>query len=58
MLFRSPLVLIFMILLINKQNLMGEWINPRWFNAVSWFTVIFMIGLTLALVGFTLRGLQ
>jgi NRAMP (natural resistance-associated macrophage protein)-like metal ion transporter len=53
-----PFVLIFMILLINKQSLMGAWINPRWFNAVSWFTVIFMIGLTLALVGFTLRGLQ
>src|ERR1044071_2248561 len=30
-----PFVLIFMVLLINKQNLMGEWINPRWFNAVS-----------------------
>src|SRR6266404_1656067 len=53
-----PFVLIFMILLFNRQNLMGQWINPRWFNAVSWFTVVFMIGLTLALVGFTLRGLQ
>src|SRR5258708_5743616 len=48
-----PFVLIFMILLINRQNLMGQWVNPRWFNAVSWFTVVFMIGLTLALVGFT-----
>jgi NRAMP (natural resistance-associated macrophage protein)-like metal ion transporter len=52
-----PFVLIFMILLINKYDLMGEWVNPRWFNAVSWITVAIMIGLTLALVGITLRGM-
>jgi Mn2+/Fe2+ NRAMP family transporter len=51
-----PLVLIFMILLVNKKDLMGEWVNPRWFNAVSWFTVVFVIGLTLALVAITLQG--
>ena len=53
-----PFVLIFMILLINKHDLMGEWINPKWFNLVSWITVVVMIGLTLALVGITLRGMQ
>jgi NRAMP (natural resistance-associated macrophage protein)-like metal ion transporter len=52
-----PFVLIFMLLLINKQDLMGEWANPRWFNLVSWATVAIMIGLTLALVGITLRGM-
>jgi NRAMP (natural resistance-associated macrophage protein)-like metal ion transporter len=52
-----PFVLIFMLLLINKQNLMGEWVNPRWFNQVTWITVIIMIGLTLALVGITVRGM-
>jgi Mn2+/Fe2+ NRAMP family transporter len=51
-----PFVLIFMILLVNKKDLMGEWVNPRWFNLVSWVTVVVMIGLTLALVGITLRG--
>ena len=51
-----PLVLIFMILLINKRDLMGEWTNSRWFNGVSWVTVVVMIGLTLALVGFAVRG--
>ena len=35
---------------------MGEWTNSRWFNGVSWATVVVMIGLTLALVGITLRG--
>jgi Mn2+/Fe2+ NRAMP family transporter len=29
-----PFVLIFMILLINRKDLMGEWVNPRWFNLV------------------------
>src|SRR5215510_8722340 len=53
-----PFVLIFMILLINKRDLMGEWRNSKWFNAVSWFTVVFMIGLTLALVIITVRGVS
>ncbi len=51
-----PFVLVFMILLINKKDLMGDWANPRWFNLVSWVTVIVMIGLTMALVGISLRG--
>jgi Mn2+/Fe2+ NRAMP family transporter len=52
-----PLVLIFMILLINKKDLMGEWTNSGWVNAVSWFMVVFMIGLTLAYMGISIRGL-
>ena len=52
-----PFVLIFMIRLINRQDLMGEWVNPRWFNQVSWISVVVMIGLTLALVGITVRGM-
>src|SRR5215471_4365627 len=51
-----PLVLIFMILLINKKDLMGEWTNSGWVNGVSWFTVVFMIGLTLAYVAISIRG--
>jgi len=51
-----PLVLIFMILLINKKDLMGEWTNSGWVNAASWFTVVFMIGLTLAYVAISIRG--
>jgi len=51
-----PLVLIFMVILINKKDIMGQWTNSRWFNGVSWVTVVVMIGLTLALVGITIRG--
>ena len=52
-----PFVLIFMIRLINRPDLMGEWVNPRWFNQVAWISVVVMIGLTLALVGITVRGM-
>ena len=51
-----PFVLIYMILLINKKGLMKEWTNSRFYNAVSWISVIVMIGLTLTLVAITLKG--
>jgi NRAMP (natural resistance-associated macrophage protein)-like metal ion transporter len=53
-----PLVLIFMVLLINKRDLMGEWVNSRSFNFVTWVMVVVMIGLTLAYAGFTIRGMH
>ena len=52
-----PFVLIFMVLLINRKDLMGEWTNPQWFNLVTWVSVAVMIGLTLALMGITVRGM-
>jgi Mn2+/Fe2+ NRAMP family transporter len=45
-----PAVLIFMLLLINDRELMGEHVNPRWYNVVAWSTVVVMIVLTLAMV--------
>lgn len=51
-----PVVLIFMIILINKRSLMGEWANSRFYNAVAWVSVVIIIGLTLALLGITIRG--
>ncbi|MFZ0958959.1 MAG: Nramp family divalent metal transporter [Candidatus Sulfotelmatobacter sp.] len=43
-----PFVLIFMLLLINKKELMGEYVNTRLFNAVAWLTTGVMIALTIA----------
>ncbi len=43
-----PFVLIFMLLLINKRELMGEYVNSRLFNVVAWATTVLMIGLTVA----------
>jgi Mn2+/Fe2+ NRAMP family transporter len=43
-----PFVLVFMLLLINKKELMGPFVNTRLFDAVAWGTTIIMIGLSLA----------
>jgi Mn2+/Fe2+ NRAMP family transporter len=43
-----PFVLIFMLLLINRKELMGEYVNSRLFNVIAWATTIIMIGLTVA----------
>ena len=53
-----PFILIFMIILINKKNLMHGWTNPPAYNAVAWVTVIVVIGMTLALTGITIRNPQ
>jgi len=52
-----PPVLIFMLLLVNRKELMGDQVNGRFFNAVAWLTTVVMIGLTLMLVanGFGLK---
>ena len=51
-----PFVLIFMLLLINKQELMGKYRNGRFFNLVAWTTVVIVIALSTALVWTTLRS--
>ena len=43
-----PFVLIFMLLLINKKELMGDYVNSSMFNFVAWATTAIMIGLTVA----------
>jgi Mn2+/Fe2+ NRAMP family transporter len=53
-----PFILIFMIILVNKADIMGDWVNPKWFNFVSWVSVVFIIGLTLAYVGISVRGMH
>ncbi len=50
-----PFVLIFMLLLINKKELMGDYVNSRLFDIVAWVTTVVMIGLTIAWF-WTLRG--
>jgi Mn2+/Fe2+ NRAMP family transporter len=42
-----PFVLVFMIILINKKELMGEYVNTRLFNFVAWLTTAIMIVLSL-----------
>src|SRR5262245_29682477 len=45
-----PFVLVFVILLINDRELMGEQVNSRGYNIVSWITVSAMIALSIALL--------
>jgi Mn2+/Fe2+ NRAMP family transporter len=51
-----PFVLVFMLLLINNQELMGEFVNKRTFNIIAWAATVIMIGLTAALLWGTIRG--
>jgi NRAMP (natural resistance-associated macrophage protein)-like metal ion transporter len=44
-----PFVLVFMILLINKKDLMGDYVNSRAFNIVAWATTVIMVVLSAAL---------
>jgi len=50
-----PLILIFMVRLVNNRHLMGAWVNSRLYNTVAWTAVVVMIGLTLALVSISLK---
>jgi NRAMP (natural resistance-associated macrophage protein)-like metal ion transporter len=45
-----PVVVIFILLLINRKDLMGEYTNTFLFNIVAWIIAVFMIILTFVLV--------
>jgi Mn2+/Fe2+ NRAMP family transporter len=45
-----PLVLVFMLLLTNDRELMGNYTNSRRFNIIAWTTVVVMVALTLLLM--------
>jgi Mn2+/Fe2+ NRAMP family transporter len=45
-----PFVLIFMLRLINREDLMGKYKNTKLFNAIAWVSCVAMIALTLLLV--------
>ena len=44
-----PVVVIFILLLVNRRDLMGDYVNTVTFNIVAWVTAIAMIALTLVL---------
>jgi Mn2+/Fe2+ NRAMP family transporter len=39
-----------MLLLINRKDLMGSFVNPRWMNAVAWTTAVVVVALSIALM--------
>src|ERR1700735_4830615 len=51
-----PFVLIFMLLLINKKELMGQYVNTRLFNVVAWTTTALIVGLSLMWAWSSMKG--
>jgi NRAMP (natural resistance-associated macrophage protein)-like metal ion transporter len=51
-----PVVMVFMLRLINKEELMGKYVNRRWFDVAAWGTAIIVTGLSLVMVWNALRG--
>ncbi len=45
-----PFVLVFMLKLVNRERLMGEYRNGPWGNSIAWATSIIMIGLTVVMI--------
>ncbi|KQC06696.1 MAG: Mn transporter [Smithella sp. SDB] len=45
-----PFILIFMLLLINDKRIMGNYVNGRLMNIISWTTVVILNCLSLAMV--------
>ncbi|HTZ40208.1 MAG TPA: Nramp family divalent metal transporter [Syntrophales bacterium] len=45
-----PFVLIFILLLVNNGELMGEYVNGRYYNGLSWLAVMILIGLSAILL--------
>ncbi|MGC2193240.1 MAG: divalent metal cation transporter, partial [Terriglobales bacterium] len=43
-----PPILVLMLLLVNKKELMGGFVNSRLYNVIAWATTVIMIGLTVA----------
>ena len=49
-----PVILILILRLVNRRDLMGEWVNSKLDNILAYGTVVVMIGLSLTLVVLTL----
>lgn len=48
-----PIVLYFMLKLVNRKRIMQEYVNKPWQNVVAWSTAIIVVALTAALVWYS-----
>ena len=55
--FLLPVVMIFVLILVNRRDLMGEQTNPKGFNWVAWISTVAMIVLTVVVVYSSLHEL-
>jgi NRAMP (natural resistance-associated macrophage protein)-like metal ion transporter len=51
-----PIILVFMLRLVNNPRIMGTYTNPRWLNVLAWGLTGLVILLTAILFGSTLAG--
>lgn len=51
-----PFLLIFMLILVNKKDLMGEYKNSRLINSAAWSTCVILIVLSVAMIWTLLGG--
>jgi len=52
-----PFILIYMLILVNRTDLMGEYTNSRLFNFIAWGTCLTVIAMTVAMIGALVLGL-
>jgi NRAMP (natural resistance-associated macrophage protein)-like metal ion transporter len=45
-----PVVIVLMLILINRKELMGQYVNSKLFNVLAWATCLIVIGLNMALM--------
>jgi Mn2+/Fe2+ NRAMP family transporter len=55
--FLLPVVMIFVLILVNRRDLMGDRVNPKGFNWVAWISTVAMIVLTLVVAYSSIREL-
>ncbi|MHB8880718.1 MAG: NRAMP family divalent metal transporter [Thermodesulfovibrionales bacterium] len=53
-----PFVLVFALLLVNNRKLMGDYVNPKSYNYISWATIIAITLLTVFLIATTIAPLK
>src|SRR5271154_2701617 len=51
-----PVIMIFMLKLIDKRDLMGKHTNSRWLNLIAWATALIVIAMSLVLFWNQIRG--
>jgi Mn2+/Fe2+ NRAMP family transporter len=50
-----PVILVFMVSLINRKDVMGDYTNSKFYNIIAWLLTVVLIILTIAwLVGLIL----
>jgi Mn2+/Fe2+ NRAMP family transporter len=55
--FLLPVVLIFILILVNRRDLVGDKVNSRTFNWVAWISTLALILLTLVVAYTSIREL-